>query len=921
MAMACMTAYSANYLVSPSATTAGATITHKGQTYTVGTNAFASIKALMDASPAANSNVYVLAGTYSDDVTINVAGLTFLGPNAYIDKRAQTRNSNATITGVITVNANNTTINGFYIKGAGQIKNTAATNTAPLSGFTFIYNVISNPTVARDANGSNAIVLLGVPVSNANANADSSQKRYQKVTIAHNIFSKGSEGTTDPAWITISGGYGNAMKIIDNNFTEGGTGINICNSRGTYDILNNNFNKLGNNNQSQSTKGDFALRIYRNALAGTTVFNIKYNDFNNCSGQQTLYPCIRFFCGTTDTDNFVTPVGCSVNLNYNVFRSKSQIHADYNYVYYIDAAATNAVKHDVRFNTFDNAYYAIAKTNSIYDTTNLGFRFGDNTGLINPSNATFGTWRGATTLGDVTIIQNWDIDDLTGEIYTVQVMNGTDKAKFQQTYGDISGIRLSRIKSDGVYSKMNVVYAGHGTQMSVSRFNGRLYVFMGGKATPNSSNTEMISRSIAWFPWVGGATVNCNGASSFTYNGTTYPIYYFRPADMSGSNDYPALDNENRLFCTRTSSTNYNYYWVYDLDDVLTNGDNATPLRKLTVTKYTNPTSVSADNGYNTWDHQGYCIHGDYIYMLEGVARVNSVAIDNKPTIFVHVYNWRTKTFAYRKQLTNSTINGLSNSGEPEGCKVHRDANGHANLIIALADGVAGARQAYFYKYTPKTGAYTLPAVSATANKESLSFSATSLSPVTNTVKLTNTLLVGNWTFTLSGENATNFSLSSTSADPISASTTVTVTYTPTEDANTHTGYLRCSSPLLTDIVIPLTGTYTPPSTDPTITASASSLSFTAEEESSVTKSVTFTGANLTGNISLALSGANASQFSLSASSLGTSGGSVTVTYSPTAAGSHSATLTASSSGAPSVTVALNGTATAKPIVDPTQFV
>ena len=1021
MAMACIAANSANYLVSTSATTAGATITHKGQTYTVGTTAFASIKALMAASPAANSTVNVLAGTYADNVTINVAGLTFLGPNAYIDKRAQTRNSNAAITGVITVNADNTTINGFYIKESGQIKNTAATNTAPLSGFTFIYNVVNNPSVARDANGSNAVILLGTPVSNANANADSSQKRYQKVTIAHNIFSK-NEGTTDPAWVTISGGYGSAMKIIDNKFTEGGTAINICNSRGTYDILNNNFAKIGNNNINETTKGDFAIRLYRNAYAGTTVFNIKNNDFNNCSGQQTLYPCIRFYCGTTDSENFVTPKNCSVNLNYNSFRSKTQIHADYNYVYYIDAAATNAVKHDVRFNTFDNSYYAIAKTNSVYDTTNLGYRFGDNTGLITPSKATFGTWRGATSLGAVTIIQSWDIDDETGDIYTVQVMGDTEKAQFKSTYGDPSGLKLTRLNSSGtIISKMNVVYAGHGSQMSVGRIGGKVYVFLGGKAALNSSGTEMISHAVTWFPWVGGATVNCNGSTTFTYSSKTYDIKYFHPDGLSGSNDYPAVDNENRLFCTRTSSSNYNYYWVYDLDDVIANGTNATPLRKLTVTKKTDPTSVSGDSGYNTWDHQGYCIHGDYIYMLEGVSRVNAAAVSSKPTVFFHVYNWRTKAFAYRQQVTNSTLNGLSNLGEPEGCKVHRASDGHANLIFAMADGAVGARKAYFYKLVPKKETYTLPSAAATVNKESLEFSSATLTAVSKTVKLTNTCLTGDWTFTLSGANATNFSVSSTSATPLDATTTVTVTYTPTADAATHTGYLRCSSPLLTDIVIPLTGTYSgysptepaitasptsaslsavvnttatkaititganlssgialalsgtnaamfslstsslgtsggsvtvtyAPTTEgshsatltatsgtvsttvaltgtssaapvPTITASAASLSFSAEAESTATKSVTFTGANLTGNISLALSGANASQFSLSASSLGTSGGSVTVTYAPTAAGSHSATLTASSSGAASVTVALNGTATAKPAVDPSQFV
>src|SRR5690606_37876011 len=109
-----------------------------------------------------------------------------------------------------------------------------------------------------------------------------------------------------------------------------------------------------------------------------------------------------------------------------------------------------------------------------------------------------------------------------------------------------------------------------------------------------------------------------------------------------------------------------------------------------------------------------------------------------------------------------------------------------------------------------------------------------------------------------------------------------------------------------------------PPSLDPVIKISPASLSFSAQATSSDAKSLTITGENLTGNVNLAVSGANASLFTLSASSVAKAGGSVTVTYKPTAAGSHSATLTLSSTGASSKTVALTGTATAPPSNDPT---
>lgn len=94
----------------------------------------------------------------------------------------------------------------------------------------------------------------------------------------------------------------------------------------------------------------------------------------------------------------------------------------------------------------------------------------------------------------------------------------------------------------------------------------------------------------------------------------------------------------------------------------------------------------------------------------------------------------------------------------------------------------------------------------------------------------------------------------------------------------------------------------------PTITASKTTASMKATVGSSTSQTLTFTGSSLTEGISLALSGTDASLFSLSTSSLSATGGSVTVSYTPTAAGTHTATLTASSAGADDVTVSLTGT-------------
>ena len=106
--------------------------------------------------------------------------------------------------------------------------------------------------------------------------------------------------------------------------------------------------------------------------------------------------------------------------------------------------------------------------------------------------------------------------------------------------------------------------------------------------------------------------------------------------------------------------------------------------------------------------------------------------------------------------------------------------------------------------------------------------------------------------------------------------------------------------------------------TTPTVTTSKGSLAFGNVTVNS-SKSLTFTlsGSDLTANATLALSGTNASMFTVSPNSVNQSSGSInnqtiTVTYTPTTKATHTATLTISSSGADNVTVSLTGTGIAQ---------
>ena len=103
----------------------------------------------------------------------------------------------------------------------------------------------------------------------------------------------------------------------------------------------------------------------------------------------------------------------------------------------------------------------------------------------------------------------------------------------------------------------------------------------------------------------------------------------------------------------------------------------------------------------------------------------------------------------------------------------------------------------------------------------------------------------------------------------------------------------------------------------PTLTVTPATLSMSAYTGETATATFKVTGADLTGNVTLSVSGA--SVFSINTSSItaanAANGVNVTVTYRPTATGTQTATVTVASAGATSKTVALTGTATNAPIV------
>ena len=200
-----------------------------------------------------------------------------------------------------------------------------------------------------------------------------------------------------------------------------------------------------------------------------------------------------------------------------------------------------------------------------------------------------------------------------------------------------------------------------------------------------------------------------------------------------------------------------------------------------------------------------------------------------------------------------------------------------------------------------------------TVDPTALDFSTTVGTPVTKTFTVTGKNLPSGSTVTLAcygngfAINKTNITRAA-----VTNGAEVTVTFTPTASGN-YSGSVVLSCTNCEDVTVALSGTAIGV---PTLVAAPQSLSFNTVLGTPVTKTFTVTGTDLTGNVSLAVTG---NGFSIDKTSINRTaaaeGATVTVTYNPTASGSSTGTVTLTSNGAQTVTVSLSGIATTVPTI------
>ena len=840
---------------------------YKGKFYRIGVTSFRSLKEFANNQTtcgiASGDTLYVAPGVYTDEITLTVDGITILGNNANRDWTSTRDALETELQATLYIKANNITINGFKVTGNGRIESSSATNASPLSGIKVIYNYFTGMNIGLSAH--EPLVELGDMKTNATANTLSSQCRYKDCEVSHNHFEGDASHLAN--CISIGGAFGTTI-VTDNYFYDGGTSVYFANAQGLLNIKNNVFKNVGKTSYTTLTdkyKGEFCIAIYRSGFANSTTANIIANEFDGCYGQGTAFPLIRIFPGSIGSDSEVQPVNFRVNVNENTFKNKTSVTppaandqlGEKLLLFCDNSDAGNKVKFNISNNHFDNRFYKFAYVTlddglgarEIYADQFTRFYLGGNMSDFTSSLTGEDVSYHATNVNidDYTVLQSFDIDPLTGDMYFIQKMSTNRNNSFNSLYGHPSnhdGLVVTRVPCTNIdgykytYStnieSMEIGYGGHGTNICLVRDkSGQLWIWGGGNATPNDQNDR--SATTARFKFENGTDLNLNVSKD------TEKVKIFNVLDAG--NEYPAVDETSRYLCVRTTTSTTDFFHIYDLDDALEGKNTLIKQVSINIGDYARPT-INNDNGYCTWPLQSFDIQGDYIYIVEGTPKDQTNNIEaGKPSIVLSLYNWRTNTYVYRAKVDYGRINNLV-YGEPQGIVIHHDEYGHACLYMAFVNGEAGARKVNIFKfiidyhptYDENLGAsyigkdsYTdahfkddYPTMNYSCDTKSLNFVTETIDGSdSKSVTINNgEYIFGQWYGVVTGEDGDAFSVTINENNAFSPTATATITFKPNIYKGTKRTYnatLRLFSPLAStnsesiDIVIPLTATYNGP--------------------------------------------------------------------------------------------------------------
>ncbi len=220
----------------------GAVVTYETVDYTIGTDAFATISAAL-AAASEYEQIYVLAGTYDEALTISLDNISLIGPNSEKDARdLLNREEEAVLTRRITLSGGveNINITGFKFTGDGQLYTTSDDSGSLIirdSGVSFTYNYVDkgdNTTPVIYFNNGNRVYTNNILIDHCYIT--SNNKTFEPVSGKYGIvFIYNSNNLT----ITNSKFYNITKYAVGVFDTANGTG-----ARGDIIVEDNVFDTI-----------------------------------------------------------------------------------------------------------------------------------------------------------------------------------------------------------------------------------------------------------------------------------------------------------------------------------------------------------------------------------------------------------------------------------------------------------------------------------------------------------------------------------------------------------------------------------------------------------------------------------------------------------------------------------------------------
>lgn len=345
------------YYVDPSATAGESR--QVGSEYLIeGINLFTTIEAALNSvdtsTQEAPAVINLLAGTYTENVVIDLDFVVLSGPNSNINPITSTRGSEAIITGQIKLSGSNyVLIEGLSFQGTGHV---TIDKTKTVDTFEFINNVVSDNT-------SDAAILFDY---------EDAANNVANVKISNNLF----DTLSSRAWFIY---FSENIQITENKVLSVTLDNKIYGSFGTVDVIGNEFANMGHravhivgftdglitvneNHMHDSTVAQAPIAIWSYyAYTENVVIEANYNILENVG--KGLYIDMSY---KNDDGAWVCDIATDAHANYNVIENVG------NGSYVLGSAGCHTPNFDYNYFGFDDISSMVTYRT---DVTTIGTNF------------------------------------------------------------------------------------------------------------------------------------------------------------------------------------------------------------------------------------------------------------------------------------------------------------------------------------------------------------------------------------------------------------------------------------------------------------------------------------------------------------------------------------------------------------------